>query len=94
MSTCIIELDQSSFDCLSDNVPDDSLLGCVFEPQKNDGESGYLGLRPNGRGMPLRQFQVYCSKEECKELLIIAQAHCTDAVYSIERALALADKAI
>lgn len=85
-----IQLDKSSFDCLSTSIPAVSPLRQLFQPRKKDDESGYVDVVHARTGMPMAAtlVQVYCSEDEGQELLGIAQTHCTDAVHSIKEALA------
>ena len=79
----LIELSRASFDCLQEHASE--ALPNLFKPRANN-ESGYVSLDS--------QVNMYCTEEEAKQLLVIAERDCTGAVSAVRTGIRLGDAAI
>ena len=70
----MLELSRPSFDCLLDHASE--TLPQLFEQRAKDNESGYVSLGS--------LVNIFCTEDQAKELLAIAEKDCTGAVSAIK----------
>ena len=78
----MLELSRASFDCLLDHASE--ALPQLFNQRAKDNESGYVSLGS--------QVNIFCTDEQAKELLAIAERDCTGAVSAIRTGIRLGDE--
>ena len=79
----MLELSRASFDCLLDHA---SEALPQFNQRAKDNESGYVSLDS--------QVNIFCTEEQAKELLAIAEKDCTGAISAIKTGIRVGDEAI
>ena len=78
----MLELSRASFDCLLDHASE--ALPQLFNQRAKDNESGY---EPLGS-----QVNIFCTDEQAKELLAIAEKDCTGAISAIKTGIRVGDE--
>jgi len=78
----MLELSRASFDCLLGHASE--ALPQLFKQRAKDNESGYVSLGS--------QVNIFCTKEQAKELLAIAEKDCTGAISAIKTGIRLGDE--
>lgn len=78
----MLELSRASFDCLLDHASE--ALPELFKQQAKDDESGYVSLGS--------QVNIFCTEEQAKELLAIAEKDCTGAISAIKTGIRLGNE--
>jgi hypothetical protein len=76
----MLELSQASFECLLEHASE--ALPQLFKQRAN--ESGYVSFGS--------QVNIFCTENEAKELLVIAEKDCTGAVSAIKIGLRIGDE--
>ena len=79
----MLELSRASFDCLLDHASE--ALPQLFNQRAKDSETGYVSL-----GSQVN----FCTDEQAKELLAIAEKDCTGAISAIKTGIRVGDEAI
>ena len=77
----MLELSEASFDCLREHAAE--ALTQLFEPRAGDNTSGYVSLGS--------QVNIFCTDEQAKELLAIAERDCTGAISAIKTGIRIGD---
>ena len=77
----MLELSRPSYDCLLDHASE--TLPQLFQPRANN-QSGYVSLDS--------QVNIFCTENEAKELLVIAERDCTGAVSAIKTGIRIGDE--
>ena len=80
----MLELSRASFDCLLLDHASEALQ--LFNQRANDNETGYVSLGS--------QVNIFCTDEQAKELLAIAEKDCTGAISAIKTGIRVGDEAI
>ena len=78
----MLELSRPSFDCLLDHASE--TLPHLFEQRAKDNESGYVSLGS--------LVNIFCTEDQAKELLAIAEKDCTGAVSAIKTGIRVGDE--
>jgi hypothetical protein len=78
----MFELSRASFDCLLDHASE--ALPQLFKQRAKDNESGYVSLSS--------QVNIFCTEEQAKELLAIAEKDCTGAISAIKTGIRSGDE--
>jgi hypothetical protein len=80
----MLELSRASFDCLLDHASE--ALPQLFNQRAKDNETGYVSLGS--------QVNIFCTDDQAKELLAIAEKDCTGAISAIKTGIRVGDEAI